>query len=85
MADRCVFIDCLPSKTLRLEQKKSDTRNLIETSMFFLFALVELGLGLVWLFHRQTNKLDNFLILIYLIFEFVFGDCTDKQTNKMII
>ena len=35
LADLCAFINCLPSKTLRLEQTKSNTRNLIETSMFF--------------------------------------------------
>ena len=42
--------------------------------MLIWFERFELGLiefGLVWLFHRQTNKLNNYLILINLICEFV--------------
>ena len=58
---------------------------------FVLFGWVWFGLsdwvwfGLVCLFHRQTNKLNEYLILINLICEFVFGYSTDKQTNVMII
>merc|ERR1712208_70976 len=44
------------------------------------FALNEFGL--VCLFHRQIN---NFLILINLICEFVLGYSTNKQRNKTII
>ena len=57
----------------------------------FWYALVEFGLvcliefGLVCLFHKQTNNLNNNLILINLICEFVYGYSTDKQTNKIII
>jgi len=33
---------------------------------------------LVWSIHRQTNKLNNYLILINLICEFVCGFCGQK-------
>ena len=55
------------------DKEQSDTRNLIETSMIFICS------GRAWLFHRQTNKLNNCLSLINLICEFVFGYSTDKK------
>ena len=57
----------------KMERKKHTDRSI----------LVEFGLvkfGLVWLFHRQTNKLNNYLILINLICEFVCWQ--DKKTRK---
>ena len=44
------------------------------------FGLIEFGL--VWLFHRQTNKLNNYLILINLICEFVCGLCGHYHKKK---
>ena len=43
-----------------------------------------LKFGLVWSIHRQTNKLNNYLISINLICEFVCGFCghTKKERKK---
>ena len=39
---------------------------------------------MVWSFHRQTNKLNDYLNLLNLIFEFVHGFCghTQKEEEK---
>ena len=49
------------------------------------FGLIEFGL--VWLIHRQTNKLNNYLILINLICEFVCGLCGHyhKKTSDVVL
>ena len=54
-------------------------------SAYVLFSLVKFGL--VWSIHIQTNKLNNFLILINLICEFlcwksVTDERMDGRTNK---
>ena len=58
----------------------------LDERMFFgllwLNLLLFVWLSLLWFFHRQTNKLNNFLILINLICEFVYWkSATDKWRN----
>ena len=63
---------------------QKDERNVFWFSLieFGLVCLIEFGwvwFGLICLFHGHTNKLNNYLILINFICEFVFSYSTNKQ------